>query len=45
MDESMRIRILGDASNAQTAFQQVEQAAQVAADKVTGSFAHLGGLF
>ena len=45
MEESMRIRILGDAAGAQTAFQQVEKAAQLAAGKITGSFEHLGHLF
>ena len=45
MDESMRIRILGDAAGAQTAFQQVEKAAEIAAHKITGSFEHLGSLF
>jgi hypothetical protein len=45
MEESMRIRILGDAAGAQTAFQQVEKAAELAANKITGSFSHLGGLF
>jgi len=45
MEESMRIRILGDAAGAQTAFQQVEKAAELAAGKITGSFEHLGHLF
>jgi len=45
MEESMRIRILGDASSAQTAFQQAEKAAQLAADKISHSFNHLGSLF
>ena len=45
MEESMRIRILGDASNAQNAFQDIEKVAQLTADKITGSFHHLGSLF
>jgi len=45
MDESLRLRIIGDPSGAISSLNQVEKVAQLTADKITGSFSHLGSLF
>ena len=44
MDESMRLKILGDSKGAETALTDVERAAQVTADKVVESFKHAGSI-
>jgi len=45
MDESLRLRIIGDPSGAISSLNQVEKVAQLTADKITGSFSHIGSLF
>ena len=44
MDESMRLKILGDASGAKSALSEVERTALAVANKVGSSFTDLGGL-
>jgi hypothetical protein len=44
MDESMRVRILGDAKGAKDAFEQVSAAADATARRIEGTFHHAGSI-